>query len=180
MSVGLHDPEFLTPQLKGRNLLTNPSFESTGTTAWTVSSFLSNPNAVRIVQDKGHDGRLSSIAYIESIDSDDVAFKQAVSVKPQTDYLFSGWAKWEDVVIEQDRTIGVNLCQMGTWNRGGGILQGSQGWTYLTFAFNSGEKTMIDLAVRLGFYSNVTKGKAWFDDMCLIELPKPKANDGSL
>ncbi|PSM31304.1 hypothetical protein BVG81_006090 [Haliangium sp. UPWRP_2] len=167
----LYEPEFLTPKLKKQNMLGNASFEDANSLAWSV-----NKKSCRIIQFKSKDGVLTSCAEIDSPEYDDTGFSQTVQVKPHTKYLFSGWAKWQDVSIDMtEKTprskLGVNLCVVGWDEHSGYILDGTRDWTYLTCVFDSGDRTTLTVVARLGFWNSTAKGKAWFDDMCLVELP---------
>jgi len=174
--ISVTEPEFLTPKLKKQNLLSNPSFEDSSSLAWTLVSFISNNNAGRIMPfDKARDGK--KVAYFDTGTDhwDLVSFKQTVRVKPKTKYLFSGWAKFEDVRIGEDGKngkMGVNLGVEGSWERSSAMLWGSKDWTYITVILDSGDRTTLDVAAKLGHWTSGCFGKAWFDDMCLIELPE--------
>ena len=43
-------------------------------------------------------------------------------------------------------------------------------WTFLTLAFNSRDRTAVEVSARLGHHGSTCTGKAWFDDLCLIEV----------
>ena len=67
------------------------------------------------------------------------------------------------------------LSVWGGYERSAAHLTGTTDWTYLSFVFNSGERTAIEVAARLGHHGSTVTGKAWFDDLCLIEVPERKA-----
>jgi hypothetical protein len=50
-------------------------------------------------------------------------------------------------------------------------------WTYFAVVFNTGHRATFDMAVQLGGQSGTVTGTAWFDDLCLVELPAPPAVD---
>jgi tetratricopeptide (TPR) repeat protein len=106
---------------------------------------------------------------------DDITFFQKVAVKQNTWYLLSGWIKTENVVVEQTAgMVGANLSLASArWNglTSDSVL-GSSEWTYKTLVFNSKNDDSITVAARLGFNNSTVSGTAWFDDMCLIELPE--------
>jgi len=169
------EPEFLTPELKKQNLLCNPSFEDADSYAWTLHSHIGNTQAGRIVPyAKARDGKRVAFFDTGTNHWDLVTFMQTVRVKPKTKYLFSGWAKFEDVALGEDGQhgpIGVNLGIQGTWDRSPALLLGSKDWTYISHIIESGDRTTLDVAAKLGHWCNGCFGRAWFDDLCLIELP---------
>lgn len=64
----------------------------------------------------------------------------------------------------------MNLGIAGSWERSPAILEGTKDWTYLTFVFDSNDRTVLAVSARLGHWTSNASGKVWFDDMCLIEL----------
>lgn len=51
-------------------------------------------------------------------------------------------------------------------------LVGTSDWKYLALVFDSGDRTTVDIAARLGRHGSTASGTAWFDDLCLIEIPR--------
>lgn len=97
--------------------------------------------------------------------------RQTVAVKPKTKYLVSGWARSNDIVIgEKGGGCGASLSILGGFERSRETLVGTRDWKYLSFVFDSGDRKSVDIAVRLGHHGSTASGKAWFDDLCLIEL----------
>lgn len=168
-------PDYLTPAVKKNNLLKDASFEEEGVPAWTAWSFRMNPAAASIV-DKGARHGQRAAMFQATTEADDVFYKQSVTVKPGTRYLMSGWTKTENAEIaEKDATAGANLSIVGTSERSGPKIVGTNGWTYLSFTFDSGDRTSVEVAARMGNAASTTNGKVWFDDLCLVELPNRKA-----
>ncbi len=175
-SVAISEPAFLTPRLKKQNLLSNPSFEEPNSSAWTLMSFVSNPDAGRIIPYVNtRDGKRAAFIDTGTNRWDIVSFVQNVRVKPKTKYLFSGWAKFDDVSIGEEGKngkMGVNLGVEGSWERSPNMLWGTKDWTYLTVVIDSGDRTTLPFAAKLGHWTSGCYGRAWFDDLCLIELPE--------
>jgi len=170
----IYEPAFLTKNLKSHNLLGSPSFEETNSLAWVPSSWRSDTEAASFSRIAGPNGKETTCALINTSTNDDVSFTQTVQVKPKTKYLLSGWVKYEKVTVEEKGPygkIGVNLCIAGTWDHSSPLLEGSSDWKYLTLVFDSGDRSVLGVSARLGYYSNTTTGTAWFTDMCLVELP---------
>ena len=165
-------PEYLTAEVRRQNLLRNGSFEAEAGD-WAGGSWRGNAKAAAVVPAKAHDGKQAAL--LQSDLADDACFKQAVRVKPKTKYLFCGWVKTQDVTItDKGATAGANLSVLGGFERSPARLTGTTDWTYLSFVFDSGERTTVEVAARLGHHASLASGRAWFDDLCLIEFPERK------
>lgn len=163
-------PEYLTPQRRRQNLLRNASFEAAGQDGWTIGSWRNNQEAGRVeALATARDGR--RVAVLTAAQPDDAHLRQTVAVKPKTKYLFAGWARSADITIgEKGGATGANLSILGGFERSRETLTATRDWTYLSFVFDSGDRTSVDVAARLGHHSSTASGQAWFDDLCLIEL----------
>jgi hypothetical protein len=169
----VYTPEYLIPELKKLNLLRDGSFEEAGAPAWTLGSWRGNRNAGHIARLKARDGK--QVAVVDSDQSDDITYKQTVAIQPKTKYLFCGWAKTQNVTIaEKGGAAGANLSVLGGFERSPTSMTGSKDWTYLSFTFDAGDRTSIEVAVRLGHHGSTASGRAWFDDLCLIALGPSK------
>lgn len=172
----LLSPELVRADLKKGNLLKNPSFENLDSSSWSVKSLLrGNKNACTAVTDKTQGGR--SLLLIQNDQTDDVVFKQVVTVKPKTRYLLSGWIKTESVepAARHNGFGGAGLYVFGGHELTTPSLLGSKDWTYAAVVFRSGNRTSVEIAARLGYFAAPVAGKAWFDDLCLVELPDAPA-----
>jgi hypothetical protein len=170
-------PTFLTAERKQRNLLKDASFENAAGADWSTSTWRGNPQAVTRV-DGGRDGRRA--VRLQTIVADDVQYRQRVAVKPRTRYLLSGWIKTQGVqVVEKGGTQGANLSLDGTWEATAPVL-GDTDWTYVTLVFDSGQRTEVGVAARLGFFYSTVTGTAWYDDLCLIEVDDPRGRGEKL
>jgi hypothetical protein len=169
-------PEYLTPAIKKKNLLQDGSFEAEGAPAWTTWTWRMKPENASIVDKAARHGERA--AQFEATESDDVLYKQTVAVKPKTRYLVSGWTKTENAeILEKDATAGANLSLFGTSERSGPKIVGTNGWTYLSFTFDSGDRESVEVAARMGNAASTVTGKVWFDDLCVVELPDRKARN---
>jgi len=163
--------EFLTAERKKGNLLRNGSFEEQDPSAWIMESWRSLKESCTVIADNGRDG--SRILKIQNNLSDDVSYKQTVKVKPITRYLLSGWIKTRSVQDQGNSLVrGAHLYLWGGYERMTPTMTGTHDWTYFAVAFRSGNRTSVDLAARLGYFAGDVTGTAWFDDLCLIELPE--------
>src|SRR5689334_21292155 len=151
------------------NLLNNAGFELpvenpvvyplTWTTGWWSPSGLTFSRDHEISRSGG-----SSIKIMASTVNDGW-FAQNVTVEPNTPYLLTGWIKTQNVASG----AGANLCLAGTWTHTQGVF-GTQDWTFVRLLFNSGSDTQINIGARLGYWSNVSTGTAWFDDLRLTPI----------
>jgi hypothetical protein len=152
------------------NLFLNGGFEAgdfspTGSPdGWWPDAYISS--AAFLWDDtQAHEGNRSVKITAETLN--DARWVQTVSVQPNTIYQVSGWIKTENVARTEDR--GANLSLLGTWSSSVDLF-GTNDWTYVSFNFNSRERTEVTIAARLGFSSGMTTGIAWFDDLELAPL----------
>ncbi|NJN17100.1 MAG: hypothetical protein HC822_12910 [Oscillochloris sp.] len=145
----------------GENLVTNGGFEQAG--GWQIDQF--QPLSQLSFDDTvAHSGRRS--AKIVSSHENDTRFVQTIHVQPHSEYLLSGWIKTEHVArSSQAVQAGANLSFFELTFEYTPPQQGTNDWTYVEMPFNSGDHSRLTLAVRLGFYSGITAGTAWFDDV---------------
>jgi hypothetical protein len=150
--------------------LRNGSFEEAKAEPWKMESWRSLNESCRIVPASGHQGE--RVLMIQNLLSDDVSYKQTVSVKPLTRYLLSGWIKTHDVERKtHSGAPGAFLYVWGGHEWKSPSVTYTNDWTYYAVVFRSGTRTSVELAARLGYFAGDITGTAWFDDLCLIELP---------
>ncbi len=160
-------PTFINSQQRARNLLSNACFEE-GMVSWSANSWKRKENALRVDDSAFRRGR-SSLRL--RCDEDVVHASQKVKVKPFTNYLLSGWVKTKGVrITEAGGKIGANLWVVSTGEVSQKLLVEDNDWTYLVLMFYSQDRTEVEVAVRLGGYGSALVGRAWFDDLNLIEL----------
>jgi hypothetical protein len=151
------------------NDLLNGSFEA-GELApdlWDTQSFA--PGAVfEWVGGQSADGGRSVKITLRT--ENDARWLQSVTVKPNTDYILSGWIKTRDVAhTSQTNDAGANLSILGLWDQTPPLF-GTHDWTHVSVAFNSGDNSELFIYARLGHFSGVTTGTAWFDDIRLVRV----------
>lgn len=165
------------------NLLPNGSFEdnTTGSDApdgwtrqtWTAGSALTRDPEV------AHDGVWS--VRIDAPAPNDSAWTQTVTgLTPNANYLLSGWIRTEDIAPSDPAGAGgATLSLWNTW-MATGALTGTNDWTYVSMAFNSGTEGSVTVAARLGYWGATASGTAWFDDLRVREIrptdPHPRWN----
>jgi len=163
-------PAFVTPEMRKGNLLADGSFEE-GSKAWSSRSWRGNRNVTAVVAEEKKSGKAAVV--FRSTATDDAMYFQKVTVKAKTRYLLSGWARTEKVVVEEKGgAMGASLSVAGGFEASRSLL-GTKDWTYLTLVFDSGTRTEVEVGARLGHHGSTASGTAWFDDIVLIELPRP-------
>ncbi|MBN8420051.1 MAG: hypothetical protein J0L73_14130 [Verrucomicrobia bacterium] len=103
---------------------------------------------------------------IDNPAGDDSFLQQTVTVKPKTRYRLTGYLKTKDVVV---KSTGANISLAGGFDRTE-AFSGKQNWKKVSFEFDTGGMNTIKIGPRLGHYSSMAMGTAWFDDLQLIEL----------
>ncbi len=120
---------------------------------WDKEGGIDGSGCVRIVNTQDNDAR-----YVLRLD-----------VRPNTYYKISGWVKTQGVV-QSGSAVGANLSVLNTFEYGGGLF-GDQDWTYVELYGCTGEdQKEMTLCLRLGFYSGICTGTAWFDNVEVQQL----------
>ena len=160
------------------NLLINGSFEETDEdglpTGWMTDAYLREEgySVFSCTEDVAEHGNKS--AYIRNIGKNDARFAQQVPLEPESLYRFSGYIKTEGV--EEGR--GANLSIEGLYVFSESVYDTSDGWQYIEWYGETGEhQTSATLFARLGGYSGESLGKAWFDELELIQVQSVPGDD---
>ena len=147
--------------------LQNGDVESNNT-PWSTDAFV--PAAAVFTWDSTEAFTGTHSLKIESTSDNDARWYQTVAVTPNTDYRFCGWVKTQNVTHTSEYyDAGANLSVMGGFAYVAGPV-GTTDWQELCLDFNSASNTTVDLAVRIGMYSGVAMGTAWFDDLRLLAV----------
>jgi hypothetical protein len=113
-----------------------------------------------------------SISINAGSDLNDARWVQEVTgLVPNGRYLFKGWIKGEEIVLDQGATVGANLCSMGGWDHSQPALTGTFDWTEVQVHLTANSEGRLTIACRLGYYGSLASGKAWFDDLALTYAP---------
>lgn len=160
------------------NELSNSGFENGSggnPTGWQQDAWMSNGATFKWDNVEAHNGDRS--AMLQATTANDIRWIQAVTLQPNTNYRLSGWIKTENVVHDEGTQVaGANLGLYGTWLHTDGLF-GTNDWTYVSMEFDSGAVTETDIAARLGYWSGIATGTAWFDDIQLVNLDALNAGD---
>lgn len=145
-----------------QNLLKNGSFEE-GQSGWDFTTHHKRGSAT-VNEAEKRDGKVS--IFIENPAADDCFLKQQVAVKPKTRYRITAYIKTREVV---GKGAGATISLEGGFEKTE-VITGNKSWTKVSFEFDSGAADSIKIGPRLGHYSSPVMGKAWFDDVTLVEL----------
>jgi hypothetical protein len=150
------------------NLLKNGDFEAGTISGWEPASGLST-TSFEVTAARKHSGE-KALKIVSPSDSVDAPLVQSVPVKPGTFYRFSGYIATDSV---SGGSIGANAGIFGSWDCFGNF-SGTRDWNPVEFCFKTHKhQKRIDLSVRLGMWSNMARGTAYFDDLLLQQLSGP-------
>ncbi|WP_157509255.1 hypothetical protein [Ferrimonas futtsuensis] len=140
-------------------------------TGWATSSFRAEG-----VEYAWSQAQKTVSIHIDPHSPNDARWQQVVVVKPNSRYRLSGWVRVQKITPTIDSLdVGGNLSvleplpELGSFTHTEPML-GSQGWRYRQVEFDTGERTWLTIALRLGMYSGQTTGSAWFRSVQLTEL----------
>lgn len=106
---------------------------------------------------------------IENTGENDARYIMDLDVRPNTYYKISAWIKTQGVV-QSSSAVGGNISVLNTFQYEGGFT-GDQDWTYVELYGVTGEdQKEIKVCLRLGFYSGICTGTAWFDNVEVQQL----------
>jgi uncharacterized protein (TIGR03067 family) len=171
----LLSPNFLSDSLKKNNLLKNPGFEQ-GEENWRSHS--GGKKRTSIVNTPVHSG--TQALRISADWWDSARAIQTVSVKPNRRYLFSGWIKTQNIRFYERDKSGAHLFVAGGYRHRSVNVPVTADWTYYAVIFHSGDEQEVRVHAAFGHFGGTVMGTAWFDDLCLIELPEEQAVQADL
>jgi len=152
------------------NLITNGNFKA-GMEGWSFSS-AKKKGAVSMDDSQKHEG--NAALKIENTEGDDSNCKQTVKVSPNTRYRFSAFVKTKDADgIKKGDNGGACIAVVGGYKKSKS-LNGTKPWGKISFEFDTGRETELDVCMRLGFYSSAVTGTAWFSELMLVEVGKAR------
>ncbi|MDQ2086086.1 glycosyltransferase family 39 protein [Herbivorax sp. ANBcel31] len=152
------------------NLLENPTFELSEKDAefWDIYTWFDGSETTEFGLDETVNHTDSRSAYIKNISSNDARYIQHIPVKGNTLYKFSCWIKTENV---SDDSIGANLSILYTHTHSRSITGTTEDWEYVEFyGKTSPNQETVTLSLSLGGHNNLSTGKAWFDNVEMVEI----------
>ncbi len=122
----------------------------------------------------------SSCIIINSTDYNDARVVQTIQVTPGRTYTLSAYVKGENIIADQGADIGANICLMGGWEVSSSENStGTFDWKKIDLTFVAPASGTVQIGCRLGFYSNLMKGVAYFDNVTLTEQEDFETGSGS-
>jgi len=157
--------------INAENLLKNPGFEKVGSDKlplnWETISWKKGP--LFGVSDKPFSGKFSAFIYCP--EKNDAAFIQKVKLQPHSVYRLSAWVKTENVrTMDRNWKIGANIGMYGTFVKSEDV-KGTSDWRKISTIVFTTDNPNITICARLGFWFSRCKGKVWFDDLKLTQIP---------
>jgi alpha-N-arabinofuranosidase len=148
--------------------LVNPSFEESDggkVVGWNPQTWNGKPLFDR--PESAHGGTRSVMISSES--GADAAWKAAVVVKPFSQYRLKGFAKTENVAVQQGKGALINVpTGVGHEAKDNttAVLTGTQDWTPVEVLFDTGATDAVEIHLLLGGWG-LASGRVWFDDLAL-------------
>ena len=152
---------------EGENLVNNGGFDDISgidegrPEGWTYHSYEEeyNQNIDNSFGICEPDGERGNVLHISAREDDDVAVYQIVTVEPDSFYRISCYIKTEGV----EGGAGANIALREIIARSSGVF-GDSDWQLVTLTGKTdGDQTSLVVSCRLGGYSAVSHGDAWFD-----------------
>jgi len=153
------------------NLAKNPGFEEgsiAGEFSWTSDCWDKNEGATQFLLDETqvHSGNKSALIINNS--QNDSRYKQTFKVKANTFYRMSCWIKTQNVGSENK---GANLSIENSFDTSKDIKGTSKYWEYVElYGKTSPNQESFTLTIGIGGYGSTNTGRAWFDNIEVIEL----------
>jgi hypothetical protein len=157
------------PKATAGNLVVNGTFEK-GMEGWTLHSH-HNSGTMAFDETERHNGKPSlRVNNPTTPEGDDTSVTQKITVQPNTRYQMSAYIKTKDVeAVKRGGKNGACVAVVGGYKKTPDVSQ-TKAWTRVTADFVTGKETEISFGPRLGFYSGLTTGTAWFAEVTLTEL----------
>ncbi len=159
------------PTLEPADILFNGSFEEgdSAPLGWSEDAWDMSHSTFLWDTTQHHSGNRS--LKISNDPENDARWIQTIYVQQNSNYRFSGWIKTENAGQGDGR--GANLSTFAPLFTGTSAVTGTNDWTYVSYELNTGSNDQITVAARIGYYSSMTTGTAWFDDLHLELLDTP-------
>ena len=158
------------------NLLKNGDFknlDNEGLPAeWYTDAYIQEPGYSVFGVEEGDPDHPMAVT-IENIGENDARFAQTVEVEPDTLYRISGYIRAEGV----EDGHGANFSVEGIYAFSEPVYETEGEWIRIDYYGETGpEQRALTVFARLGGYSGVSTGKAWFADLSLTETDSVPGN----
>ena len=146
------------------------TFENVDLSRWKIASWRNRPDQLSVSSDLPHQGAGVLKIHVAE-EPDDISLYQTVSVEPNQQYRIMGWIRTENVAVGpmDAGTTGACFTLYGQGDASESVL-GTSDWKEITWEFNTGDATTLDIGCRLGHYGSTCTGTAWFDDLKLEKV----------
>lgn len=153
------------------NLLKNGDFERVSGTQpedWNRGMWVTTIGASYLESaDDAYAGDHSVL--VENVQDNDARFEQTVTVKPETYYRLSAYVKAEDIPTTGVR--GANISFADIYETSESVYDTNGEWVQLELYARTGKgQKSVTVMARVGGYSAITSGRAWFDDIRLEQV----------
>ena len=158
-----------TSDVEGENLIVNGGFESGGgmPSGWSVGRWIWDEGVSYLfLSDEAYSG--SASICVENVEENDARFEQTVEVEPNAYYCVSCMVKAEGCGIGR---AGAGVSVEDTFISSAYAYDTEGEWQRLELYGKTGanQKSMT-IYCRVGGYSSLNVGKAWFDDVEVVRL----------
>ena len=154
----------------GENLLANADFKELNDEGlpeeWYTDAYILD-TGYSVFNISENEDNHSLTLMIQNIGENDARFAQTVSVEPGSLYLLSGYIKAEGIEGGQ----GANLSVEGVYAFSEKVYDTDGQWKYIEYYGETGpDQDYITVFARLGGYSGVCTGKAWYTGLSLVKV----------
>ncbi len=154
----------------GENLVVNGDFSEVDAAGmpvgWYRDMWFTDAGISKLfVSEDGYDG---SCAAVVNADANDARFAQVIDVEPDSYYRFSCMVRAENC---GDGAYGATLSFEGTFVYSESVLDTAGEWREISVCGQTGpDQTELTLMARVGGYSSINTGAAYFDNVEAVKL----------
>ena len=161
---------------EGENLLSNGGFEEVSgdmPAGWYRGMWVTTAGTTYIESSEdAHTGERA--AMVDNVQPNDARLEQTVRVEPQTFYKLSAWVKAEDC---GEGLKGANVSFADVYGTSPDVHDTDGEWVELTlYARTARDQREVTVMARVGGYGSENTGRAWFDDISLVQVDEVPAD----
>lgn len=171
---------FLTALAEGETVVFSDDFEqakpgSSMPAGWSFHSYEDEYNSrpgvsfAELTQADDSSGR-GSVLHMVSTDDDDAAVYRSIEVEPNSTYRLSCYIKTSGITGSTGEGAGANVALRGIIARSQGVYDDSDWRLVELVGVTDNSQTQLVVSCRIGGYSAVSHGEAWFDDFKVEKL----------
>lgn len=177
-------PLSASAEAAGDNLVLNAGFDETDSSnlpsGWYRDMWYTQSGVSELTVDA--DGYEGACVRVENITENDARFAQDIAVEPDTLYEITAMVKAEGIPSgESGALIGANISVRDTFSYSASLYDTGGDWAKLTLYGKTGaDQTSLTLLARVGGYSSVNTGTAWFDSITMAKIDAVPAGQAAL